>query len=198
MSEIKHLCQTCVMMNEKVRGLPYVDSSDLLNNCPYAAQYAYTEKEPKLNYFRQSQDRPEAYVVECDGHKPFSSLGEDFMKAIYWRKHIEFCYIPYEEYTQGNFYFDYMHSNSWLTRRRKRIEMDGYRCKICGSATNLNVHHITYENLGCEPMDDLVTVCKQCHANLHSTDTGADDRIRKGERNQEVEAETRHPEEEKP
>lgn len=69
-----------------------------------------------------------------------------------------------------DFYGLYINSDRFKKKRRNRIEIDGHRCKICGSPINLQVHHITYERIGFEDMDDLVTVCKKCHKGLHNLD----------------------------
>jgi hypothetical protein len=66
-----------------------------------------------------------------------------------------------------DFYKLYLQTDLWKATRRKRIELDGFRCVQCGSPINLNVHHITYDRLGCEDMEDLVTLCEKCHERLH-------------------------------
>lgn len=65
-------------------------------------------------------------------------------------------------------YKDYLMSAHWQAVRKKRLEIDGYRCSVCGLADNLNVHHLSYKNLGAEDIEnDLVTLCHSCHATLH-------------------------------
>lgn len=65
------------------------------------------------------------------------------------------------------FYKYYLRTEHWKRTRRKRIEMDGFKCSSCGSPINLNVHHVTYDRIGCEDMEDLVTFCQTCHGRLH-------------------------------
>lgn len=62
-------------------------------------------------------------------------------------------------------YEEYIKSAEWKTKREERLKIDGYKCVICKSETNLQVHHLHYETLGNEdPLHDLVTVCNsQCH-----------------------------------
>ena len=67
-------------------------------------------------------------------------------------------------------YHDWMNSDGWRKKRNKKLKEAGYKCELCGSAKNLRVHHITYENLGHEPMDDLLAVCDNCHKKLHKED----------------------------
>ena len=73
---------------------------------------------------------------------------------------------------QGGYvdYYDYINSPEWKERARKRMRMDRFQCSVCGTAKNLAVHHITYERLGHEDMDDLITLCKDCHAKVHEND----------------------------
>ena len=74
--------------------------------------------------------------------------------------------------TKGGYvdYHEYIKSPAWKERARKRMRMDRFQCSVCGTAKNLAVHHITYERLGHEDMDDLITLCKDCHAKVHEND----------------------------
>lgn len=67
-------------------------------------------------------------------------------------------------------YYQYMRSKTWRGKANERLKRDGYQCVLCRSAKNLSVHHITYENIGFEKMDDLISVCKACHEKLHMHD----------------------------
>ena len=67
-------------------------------------------------------------------------------------------------------YAAYLSSPEWRNKKRERLQKDGFQCQICGSAKNLNVHHITYENVPWEEMDDLMTVCQSCHRKIHEKD----------------------------
>ena len=65
-------------------------------------------------------------------------------------------------------YSEYLQSDHWKEKRKKRLAVDGYKCAVCGSTESLNVHHISYANIGSEDIDnDLVTLCHPCHAMLH-------------------------------
>ena len=67
-------------------------------------------------------------------------------------------------------YREYLESSHWDTVRLARLKKDGYRCQICGSAKNLCVHHLTYDRMGHELMDDLLTLCRDCHEKVHAID----------------------------
>jgi len=60
--------------------------------------------------------------------------------------------MPYEEYLK---------TPEWLVTRKRILKRANYQCQKC-NATNVlfNVHHYTYERLGCEEDDDLVTLCE--------------------------------------
>lgn len=64
-------------------------------------------------------------------------------------------------------YQAYLNSPKWQAIRKRLYRKYEYRCDLCGSPKNLNVHHITYENLGEEKDEDLTVLCQKCHSKLH-------------------------------
>ena len=64
-------------------------------------------------------------------------------------------------------YAAYIQSDAWKRKRIVRLKEDGFSCQLCGAKTNLNVHHLTYKHLGCERPDELMTLCRNCHAKVH-------------------------------
>ena len=73
-------------------------------------------------------------------------------------------------------YEGYMQSKKWAIKRRLKLLSTNYTCEICGYSgfdeklvdKTLDVHHITYERLGDENMDDLKVLCRNCHEKLHN------------------------------
>src|SRR5262249_7450162 len=65
-------------------------------------------------------------------------------------------------------YSEYLQTPEWQATRKRILKRDRYTCQSC-SMTNviLNIHHLTYERLGCEDDQDLVTLCEDCHHELH-------------------------------
>ena len=61
----------------------------------------------------------------------------------------------------------YMLSIEWQELRILVFTRDNYTCQSCGTKSSLNCHHITYENLGMESIDQLTTLCTTCHTALH-------------------------------
>ena len=67
-------------------------------------------------------------------------------------------------------YKEYLISPEWKYIRDKRLQYDGYRCRICNTAKNLQVHHRTYARIYKEELDDLTTLCGDCHEMYHVED----------------------------
>ena len=67
-------------------------------------------------------------------------------------------------------YMEYIQSEDWKKRRDKKLRKADWKCERCGSGINLCIHHITYDNLGNEPMSDLLVLCKSCHEDIHRKD----------------------------
>jgi len=67
-------------------------------------------------------------------------------------------------------YSEYLSTSKWAWYRSKILKRDNHKCTECNSSENLNVHHLTYRNLGCEQMKDLITLCRKCHKEAHFYD----------------------------
>lgn len=64
-------------------------------------------------------------------------------------------------------YKEYIRSPAWKERRKQFFGKYGKRCVICRGDRNIGLHHISYENLGSEPDEDLVALCWQHHGQYH-------------------------------
>jgi len=60
-------------------------------------------------------------------------------------------------------YLLYIRSDAWRERRRRALQRAGFRCQLCGETRRLQVHHVTYVNLGNEKDEDLTALCWYCH-----------------------------------
>jgi biotin operon repressor len=74
-------------------------------------------------------------------------------------------YTPLDEVTD-EMKAAYYETYHWKSTRASRMEFDDYRCCHCRSEKNLQVHHWVYE-LFAEPLEDLVTLCEECHTRIH-------------------------------
>ena len=65
-------------------------------------------------------------------------------------------------------YYRYLESITWKLKRLEVLKRDRFRCRDCGRCNcSLQVHHLTYANLYDEPLEDLITLCDDCHKKRH-------------------------------
>lgn len=76
------------------------------------------------------------------------------------------------QYLRNLPYYRYLKSTHWDIKRRIALLRAGHQCQRCGTAKGrrLDVHHRTYERLGCEADSDLIVLCSMCHAVEHGGD----------------------------
>ena len=57
--------------------------------------------------------------------------------------------------------------------RVRVLDRDGWRCQLCGSSLELQVHHLTFRSrLGSDTIDNLITLCTTCHREQHGETAG--------------------------
>ena len=64
-------------------------------------------------------------------------------------------------------YQKYLKSEDWLKRRNELIKAKG-ECRMCGTKKRLLCHHLNYNCLGTETLDDVWVVCLRCHNKIHA------------------------------
>lgn len=98
------------------------------------------------------------------------SLG--ILVAIWWLIH---CLI-YDRYWYSrrsrsgpwwDAYRAYLRSPEWRYRKYLVSLRSGGWCEWCGSRPARQTHHLSYRNLGHEPLEDLVDLCMGCHCKAH-------------------------------
>ena len=64
---------------------------------------------------------------------------------------------------------EHLRSCFWQQLKQKRAEIiGGYKCEACGKYTHkLDLHHVTYEHLTFEKIEDVRLLCRNCHNSLH-------------------------------
>lgn len=63
---------------------------------------------------------------------------------------------------------EYLKSDAWKRKRYVVLKRDNWRCGYCGGRAT-QVHHKKYAkyNIGKEPIEWLISVCKSCHDSQH-------------------------------
>ena len=64
-------------------------------------------------------------------------------------------------------YWQYLRTPHWQILRHRALGLAERRCFYCGSGDHLDVHHLTYSRRGCELDEDLIVLCRTCHAYEH-------------------------------
>jgi len=67
-----------------------------------------------------------------------------------------------------DWYNSYLECDAWKELRQRVFARDGFMCRVSGCYRQAEqVHHLTYERVGYEILDDLVSVCSACHERAH-------------------------------
>lgn len=65
-------------------------------------------------------------------------------------------------------YAEYLQSDLWKQKKATALSFIGNCCKICRSKKSINVHHISYDRIGKELIEDLSILCRSCHKMVHA------------------------------
>src|SRR5207249_4359707 len=93
-------------------------------------------------------------------------------------------------------YLAYLQSKQWAAKRQEKLTSVNYSCardvglnyqrdkdgilrRIPDCNSRLHVHHLTYDNLGNEPLSDLIVLCEFHHEQEHRL-ISAKNRFEKG------------------
>lgn len=65
-------------------------------------------------------------------------------------------------------YYNYLISPEWKEFRRKALAHYGNKCSKCARTKSLQVHHLHYNNIFHEQLEDVVILCKLHHEEAHN------------------------------
>ena len=118
----------------------------------YAGQYVNENTGVYLSLWMFAQSKADALANEVEYYKnEYLSLRLKELKEM-----------PYK---------DYLNTSEWKAKRKKALKSADYKCQLChADNVELNVHHNNYERRGEEKSDDLIVLCKKCHAKHHDKD----------------------------
>lgn len=77
------------------------------------------------------------------------------------------CHENSDADTRSMPYDMYLRTETWRVRRRARLALAQGRCEVCNARGDLDVHHRTYDRRGDERIEDLIVLCRSCHATFH-------------------------------
>ena len=68
-------------------------------------------------------------------------------------------------------YFNKLHDIRWKKKRKKILKRDNFKCTVCESTKELEVHHTFYYSDRPNPWEypdkSLLTLCDECHLKYH-------------------------------
>lgn len=89
----------------------------------------------------------------------------DFVQQ--WLDEAELTIVIPKHITKEWYRDTYLNSPHWRKKKNAALDYAKRLCQLCNNAWLLDVHHRTYENLGCENVRDLIVLCTTCHDKFH-------------------------------
>lgn len=79
----------------------------------------------------------------------------------------QICYLENNTFDIDQIYNMYLTTDRWADLRSCALQRDNNRCRMCNKQAEC-VHHRCYpDKFGTETLDDLTSLCNQCHSNFH-------------------------------
>jgi 5-methylcytosine-specific restriction endonuclease McrA len=85
---------------------------------------------------------------------------------------------------RGISYNIYLQTTHWKFVSQRAFDLDSGKCVRCEDKGEA-AHHRTYERLGAELPDDVVTLCRRCHHRIHSKNRPLNSVKRRRKKNKE-------------
>ena len=60
-------------------------------------------------------------------------------------------------------YDRYIRSKAWKQKREIFLDAFNHQCAMCHQKEHLHVHHLHYQSVGHETLEDVVVCCRRCH-----------------------------------
>ncbi|MFA6128818.1 MAG: HNH endonuclease signature motif containing protein [Bacteroidales bacterium] len=123
----------------------------------------YAERNKPLNSWKFDDElRGEFNQVAYERRKELKDFERN---SLYQRKTaIDYRNSRYYKYQE------YLLSPEWKDKRTLVLQRDNNICQSCKEQPAEQVHHLTYDNLFNEPLEDLQALCCKCHDKIHSLD----------------------------
>lgn len=101
-----------------------------------------------------------AMMMTAQAELALAKIKFEFLREEYYKlRKEELKKMPYK---------DYLKSCEWQSKRKTALKDADYKCQLCGVAdTEMHVHHKNYDRRGEELPEDLIVLCKNCHAKHH-------------------------------
>lgn len=146
--EDNHLCNECI---SKLKAEEQQQINENNKNIEEIKTYL-------LSYYNSN------YSLKEGWRDDFSSIVNEVFNIFYY-----FTESDIKRIVEQLDYKEYLKTSYWKVTRERALRKAHYKCQLCNSNENLNVHHKTYEHKGSEirHMDDLIVLCQKCHSKFH-------------------------------
>lgn len=127
------------------------------------------------NIIDETQTYIDSFLIPNEEFLDFSenlSIIEEVIKSKNVNLKTIYSYIRKMKYS------DFLKTTYWKFVSYKKKSISKFKCQVCNSSKNLNVHHKTYVHHGEEIFyieSDLVCLCENCHKLYHSSDELSED-----------------------
>lgn len=68
-------------------------------------------------------------------------------------------------------YKRYLRTQNWQKLRFEVLKRSGGKCERClyqpYKRGGLQIHHLSYDRVGHESLEDLIAICPRCHMEIH-------------------------------
>jgi hypothetical protein len=92
-----------------------------------------------------------------------------FLTLIFSGERVQYRFYR-KEYTtmKEQSYESYLRSSHWKNKKKEYEDSEKVKfCVICANKKYI-LHHLSYKNLGNEPLEDFLSVCDSCHGSIHA------------------------------
>ena len=96
------------------------------------------------------------------------NLRDSFNQTIYeLKKALQERTISLDKINFHDWYKDYLKSPEWREKRLLVLDRCNNVCEGCRQKVAIEVHHLTYKNVGKEFLFELIGICLGCHERVH-------------------------------
>ena len=68
---------------------------------------------------------------------------------------------------QASSYKEYLQTPEWAKIRKQAFKKSNFKCELCYKGGELHTHHKRYPKRGTETQNDIIVLCRACHAHHH-------------------------------
>jgi hypothetical protein len=140
--------------NHKSTKLVYRVASNGILQYTYQCQECYQDTTLFISHKKLSKAEKSGATLRD------SQAADDWTKSYYSERRKQ------QREAFWKLYAEYLDSPEWASKRAQVLRRDKYTCQIHKNGCTrkaVQVHHLTYENVGNEPLEDLTSACVHCH-----------------------------------